>query len=919
MNSMKFNPGFLSNEELVSSFCVRLPEFDSILEMLSEADEASSRHRLVIGPRGSGKTTLLLRVAIEIQSNPEFSDVFFPVVFAEESYDVATSGDFWLEALSRLAEQAPDDAGQDDLGLTLEELRCIRDARLLERQCLATLLEFAERHGKRLVLIVENLDMMFAELSDQDAGWNIRKTLQTEPRILLLAAANSRFEEIDSPDRAFYDLFVTTELRPLDQQECSRLWQRVSGQSRPLKTMRGLEILTGGNPRLISMVSRFGAERSFRDLMEDLLALVDDLTDYFKSHIEALPPQERRVYLGLAYLWEPATARDIAQQARLDTNTCSAQLLRLVRRGVVEIVGGGERRKLYAVTQRLFSIYCLLRRSRAPSPLVGALVRFMEAYYSTSELLNLASRIIEQASSPVPEVDSLQWGVLAQLIELPVLEAHKELILTSVPSERRSIFAEGRRLRDESVSSNLQRLWRRFENESSLEVLLELAAQLREGARQLIQTKREAEALEVCDKLLQWSAPQEDLKIRLFGMTTSLMRAWALSEQGMRVEEMATYDQLLRIGNELPRLSGEESVVQIRQIEAVTQFFRGGALRGDGHLERAAEAFGEVVLLAHESDPEEFNELVANSIWSRRDILLDLGRYDHAIASCEEVARQFGNSSSPALNEAVGGALAVKISLLLHSGKYKESAAAADQAIQFFGDKPVSTGEQLQLAKAMLLKSSALDGLDKSQEAVRVRIEIVDRFESCEESALASVAGWALIELASQAGKRGRHEEAILLASRALAKAQSDDFIDVEANALLVRTVAHLACGRVNSATADLKRVLSRLPKTNPLPPVAVTALIELANAAGAEQVASLIEQSPSSELLRPLLVALHMELGNSAKVPREVAEVAEDIRKNLREGSLKRRSREVVDNAMRTGRRHFQVVGRNPAEHFSV
>ena len=160
--------------------------------------------------------------------------------------------------------------------------------------------------------------------------------------------------------------------------------------------MRGLRILTGGNVRLLSIVARFGARLSFRDLMADLLELIDDLTEYFKSHIESLPAQERRVYLALAELWEPATAREVAARVRLDTSKCSAQLNRLVDRGVVEIVGGGARRKLYYLSERLYNIYYLLRRSRTPIPLIEALIRFMDAYYSPPQLKDVASRMVRE-------------------------------------------------------------------------------------------------------------------------------------------------------------------------------------------------------------------------------------------------------------------------------------------------------------------------------------------------------------------------------------------------------------------------------------------------------------------------------------------------------------------------------------------
>ena len=86
----KYNPGFLSDEEIVASFCVRKAELESLLEALNSSEGDSNVHSLVIGPRGSGKTHLLLRLAAEIRRNVSLS-MFYPIVFAEESYEVATA------------------------------------------------------------------------------------------------------------------------------------------------------------------------------------------------------------------------------------------------------------------------------------------------------------------------------------------------------------------------------------------------------------------------------------------------------------------------------------------------------------------------------------------------------------------------------------------------------------------------------------------------------------------------------------------------------------------------------------------------------------------------------------------------------------------------------------------------------------
>ena len=383
----KYNPGFLSDDELVASFCVRKAEFETLVESLHASTGSSNVHSLVIGPRGSGKTHLLLRVAAEIRQEPSLSG-FYPIVFPEESYEVSSVGEFWLECLSHLSEQAPEEE-RSDLRLTYGDLRNTGNDRDLANRCLGAILDFADRHGKRVALLVENLSMLFADMDDPDAGWRLRHTLQTEPRIVLLGSATSRFDEIDHPDHALYDLFRVITLRPLDTQECVSLWEAISGQPSTSLSVRPLEILTGGNPRLLAIIALFSAGRSFRELMDNLLDLVDDHTEYFKSHLESLPTLERRVYLSLARLWKPATAREVADQSRTDINKCSALLNRLVERGAVMVIGGTPRRRQYYLTERLYNIYYLLRRDSGSSRVVEALIDFMVCLYSPAELWNV--------------------------------------------------------------------------------------------------------------------------------------------------------------------------------------------------------------------------------------------------------------------------------------------------------------------------------------------------------------------------------------------------------------------------------------------------------------------------------------------------------------------------------------------------
>ena len=519
----KYNPGFLSDDEIIESFCVRTSEFESIIECLRENTGNSSSHSLVIGPRGSGKTHLLLRVAVEVRRDETLAGLF-PVVFPEESYEVSTCGEFWLECLGHLAEQAPT-GERDTLRLTYNDLRTGQDDRVLADRCIGALLDFADRHRKRLLLIVENLNMLFSDMGDPDAGWRLRKTLQTEPRIILLGSATSRFEEIDSPENALYDLFRVVTLRPLNTDECEVLWGTVSGKPTTTRAVRPLEILTGGNPRLLAIIARFGAGQSFPELMSNLLDLVDEHTEYFKSHLEALPPQERRVYLALARLWKPSTTREVSELARVDTNKCSSMLGRLAQRGSVAIEGGTARRKEYYLTERLYNIYYLLRRGGGEDRLVQALIDFMICLYSPSELLNFTKGLYEASQTS----DVLLQGAHVQMTVALVKEA---LTLRQMgrANEALDVYDQMIQLSCSGGASSIESM---------------VAVALLKELFLLIETDRDDESAAICSELVSRFETRTEPQFRLLITVAFYVKGIVSSKRNNSYDALNNYDQAL--------------------------------------------------------------------------------------------------------------------------------------------------------------------------------------------------------------------------------------------------------------------------------------------------------------------------------------------------------------------------------------
>ena len=645
-----YNPGFLSDADLRAIFCVRVDEFESIVETLRDNTGASNQHVIVIGPRGSGKTTLLLRVASEIRSDPELSSRLYPIMFAEESYGVGTCGEFWLEALSRLANQEPGDTNGIDLSLTVEEARGERNDRRLRERCLGALLDFADREGKRLVLGVENLNMMFSDMTDPDAGWGLRKTLQTEPQIMLVGSATSSFGEIDRPDRALYDLFRVLTLSPLDRKESAVLCESVAGRPVGTGAARRLQIITGGSPRLLAIMARFAAETSFGALMADLLDLVDEHTAYFKSHLESLPAQERRVYLALLELWRPSTAREVAQRARIDTSACSAQLRRLIKRGVVSEAGGTPRRRQYYASERLYAIYYLLRRSRGADGLAQALVAFMEAYYAKRELEGLVDRMVADATTLDPASRHLCDATLHHLSRSPVLASHfvrehpryvdddvTEAIEATAPLRDRAAKALER-----GDAAHALEIWdevlREFEaierhaTKTSATLRHEFAAVLQCKALCLQELGRSEEALEACGDLIRKFDVDDAAEVVALGLIT---RARALRAMERTVEEMEVYGELERRFG-----SGDELTTRARVLLAEARVLNAEHLF---HLERPDESIAELdKLVEHfgESPAADIRDVVAHGLFLKATVLSSMNRSLEQRATYDQMLRR---------------------------------------------------------------------------------------------------------------------------------------------------------------------------------------------------------------------------------------------------------------------------------------
>lgn len=938
----KYNPGFLTDQELVDSFCVRTGEFDLLVETLRESTGNSNPHAIVIGPRGSGKTTLLLRVAAEVRRDPALQAGWLPVIFPEESYGISTCGEFWLQCLFNLAQQAPRGEDAPDLNRTYEELVAVKDDRILADLALAAILDSAATQGKRLLLLVENLNSLFNEIGHPEVGWELRKTLQCEPRIFLLGSATSRFSEIDNSNRALYDLFQVHTLKRLDTEACATLWRSVTERDIAPRAIRSLEILTGGNPRLLSIVAEFGSRLSFRELMEDLLDLVDDHTEYFRSHLEALGAQERRVYLALATLWKPSTASQVAAIARLSASHCSALLKRLVDRGEVIRSGGIPRRREYYLAERMYNIYYLLRRGRGTNRVVEALVRFMTAFYSRSELVNIfqgvtaeassaegamrdtlqrALELLPAATSPAGEAEGLQAAIAPQAAAARIGEKKQpEWDPDSRESRARELAAKVKELRGnqeyEQVIAACNEIESLLRGVSTAGAARQAADALSVKSVALAEMGRNDEAVVVCDEILNRYGG-DDTPHLAKTISTVLANKVALLGRLNRSEEIVAASEAFA-----ERYDHADTPVTEKQ-RCEVLFNRGVALVEVGQPGRARAVFDAVIERFGSSNSSEVHEPVARALVGKSGLLEWQGLAAEACDGYDAVIQRFGNSRLPGVADAVATAMLRKGGALAERDEYRDALTCFEAVTERYeGDtSPEMAGH---LATAQSNRAAMLDLLDRpreAQEAYETLIrglashdspdmsenlavafanrstslmragELEDAFASTDEflnhfrgsdsPSIRSRMGSTLLERAKAEIATGQPEAAIDTTERVLKKFASNS-PDRRVLAHLLRAEAFLRLRNQFGCKSELAAMLEILPQFEALPELTIESLMAYTIRFGSGPVLALIEASPSVSRLYPFVTALRQELGIETKVAKEVEEVASDIRQEL-------------------------------------
>ncbi len=678
----KFNPGaFQSDEEIIAQFKVRHHELQTVLNILHDNIESPScQHTLVIGPRGQGKTMLLARIAAGIRSDKELSENLLPVRFMEESQEIFNMADFWLETLFHLARECqkfdPELAQELEVRHTVLSQKWRNDS--LEDLARNAVLDVADQLDRKLVLMIENLQALFEDV-DRDFGWKLRKVLQTEPQIIFVGSAISRFKKLDDAGLPFFEFFWIIDLRPLDTAECRDLWAMISGQEMSGREIRPLEVLTGGSPRLLVILASFARHKSMRQLMEELVILIDEHTDYFRGNLEVLAKTERRVLLAVIDLWQSSTPSEISDRARMDIRKVSTMLGRLAHRGAVIVEGSGRKRK-YAAAERLYGIYYKLRRNRDEAAAVQNLIRFMSVFYIETEQIKafplstdemdqstMVRDALDQVMTEYPEI--VRKFLLIDAIDVVQRISSREsqrlggMIMESLENNN---FAQVIQLTDQLLSSQDAQL---PDSVVAKTMLIKATAHQKQG-------NLDSALSGVSEIISRWDSAK-NLQLQHSVVDALIIRIEILQEQGKIKLALLTVDEIVNC-------FGDKDSPHLQGCVAWALVIRGEILQDQHNRNPAIEAFDEAVMRLDTVESQEFQWCIARALTNKGKLLRIQNQSDFALSIFEEVVERFGIAEDTELQRWVGRALICKGELLQKLGHLKSALSTFENIIKRF-------------------------------------------------------------------------------------------------------------------------------------------------------------------------------------------------------------------------------------------
>ena len=303
-------------------------------------------------------------------------------------------------------------------------------------------------------------------------------------------------------------------------------------------------------------------------------------------------------------------------------------------------------------------------------------------------------------------------------------------------------------------------------------------------------------------------------------------------------------------------------------------------------------------------------EAVVHALVSKGDVLFQLNLWENALAAWNEVERRFKERGceNSALLDRVAQTLVNRAALFGELNRPHDALVACEDVVLQFGDSP-SVNCLKQVALAMVNKGIALCEIGRPRDALAAWNEMIVRFGNSESPALRNLVEDAFLEKADTELGCGYYDSAAETAGVVLDGRRTES-LEKQGRGHLIKAKALLLGSEPPNCEFDLQAAFELLPKIDIIPRTCVDVLMIFCIKLGPRRMLALIQASSSSALLLPLTTALELELGLNPRVAREVAEVAQDIRRDLAELRKREPTASGVASASWSGRTSIRNRG---------